>query len=107
VAGVLGIERYAHGHRHLPTSSTRPGSRDLGAALLVHGLRLRAKAMCMDRVHADGDAGDHAPPGEAVQVAALLQGQHLHQRLRHRWSVDELPIELKHKDETSPCTSAL
>ncbi|KAG2645738.1 hypothetical protein PVAP13_2KG448900 [Panicum virgatum] len=81
VAGVLGVERDAHGPRHLQgPGQVRPVEvRGPGAALLVGGVRRRAAAVRRDRVRQGGDAGDHAPPGEAVPVEALLQGQHLHQ----------------------------
>ena len=48
-----------------------------GAAVLLRRLRGRPEDLPRDRVFQDRDAGDDAPPCEAVQMEALLQGGHL------------------------------
>lgn len=48
--------------------------------MLLRGVRGRPEDMPWDRVFQDRDAGDHALPGEAVQLEALLQGEHFCER---------------------------
>jgi hypothetical protein len=63
-----------------PTSSTRHGSRASPRPTRSSNSAGRVEAVRRNRVHAGGDAGHDAQPGEAVQVALMLQGQHLRQR---------------------------
>ena len=83
VAGVLDGGRDAHGREHLPRAGQIqpvPVREPVGvgcAAVLLRRLWRRPEDLRRHGVRQDRDAGGVALPAEALQVEALLQGEHL------------------------------